>query len=203
MLGKVLRAHSRDQQAFLEILASIATYPWFPAEFNSAGGPGILALCLAPNGVNASIETMTNLLLSATSYESIRLWMSCTITILMTEGNKLKESGPDELIPTGDTYSSSDRLARLLVTLLAKWENDRARPSSSGRARELMVTNGEHKGNELPNCDANLWSSDQWVNLREDIEETIRGLRRHYIMPAASVERQRFVRDPDGICLLL
>jgi hypothetical protein len=193
VLGKVLRAQGW-------ILAPIITYSWFPPEFISAGGPAILGLYPAPNGINTSIETMTNLLLLATSYDSIHLWVSCTITILMTEGNNPKESGSDTVIPATD---SLDRMAGLLVTLLDRWENDRAGSSSSGRARELMVTNGEDGRNELPNCDANLWSSDQWVNLREDIDETIRGLRRHYIMPAASVERQRFVRDPDGICSLL
>lgn len=200
MLGKVLRAQRVSQQAFLETIAPIATYPWFLAEFISAGGPGILALRRASN---MSITITTNFLLSATSYDSIRLSVSCTITILMTEGNKPKKSGSDEPIPTGNTYSNFDRMAGLLVTLLNKWKNDRQGSSSSGGARELMPANGEDEGEELLRYDANLWSSDQWVNLREDIEEAILGLRRRYIMPAASVERQRFVRDPDGICSLL
>jgi hypothetical protein len=200
MLGKVLRAHSH-QPNFLDILVPIATYPWFAAEFISAGGLEILALGRPSNELNTPIEIVTDILLSTTSYDTIRSCVSCTRTMLMTEGDKSKEPGSHELVPTGETYRSLDRMAGLLVSILDKWENDR-RGLNSNRARGLMPTNGEDEGGLL-RCDANSWSSDQWDILREDIKETILGLRRRYIMPAASVERQRFVRDPDGICSLL
>jgi len=158
-------------------------------------GPRLLPLRLQPVYLVEAANMIIKALSVAHAYKEILQWLYLAYHCLWSVGIVLRGSDPQKSHMMSFANESLDGLSTLITRLNQKWHHDR-QPGSKWTPEA-----GEAPTKEVLKCDAGMWSSSEWETIDDLMKELVSGgLQRGYIMPAPSAERERFSRDPDGLC---
>lgn len=191
----------------MKTLEKISIHPWFVAEFKIANGQVLLPWCVFEDTLwlEEALEVIYKTLPSLNLYQDLNLWIECIRICLISTGISL--NGSWRARGRMMEYASENvcLLISRLHNMVDRWGVDREYMPYDGdaattRASSIIGDTQPPNHDDLPVCDARIWSTEEWESLQTTIEEVIPGLERGYIMEGPTAGWQRFARDSESIC---